>query len=271
MSSPSAAVSTLTEPAVPEAFLALANRLADTSGALIRRHFRTPLDIDDKADDSPVTAADRGAEEAMRAVIAETFPDHGIIGEEFEAVNPDAEHVWVLDPIDGTKAFITGKPSFGTLIALLKDGRPWLGVIDQPIIGERWIGAAGHGTTLNGTPAATRDIGRVDAAALYATAPEMFMGEDWPTFQRLYKRVKLPRYGADCYAYGLLASGFVDIVCEADLKLHDWAAVVPVVENAGGRVTDWTGAPLVKGADGHVLAAGGPEVHTAALRVLREG
>lgn len=137
----------------------------------------------------------------MRAMIAETFPDHGIIGEEFEAVHPDAELVWVLDPIDGTRAFITGKPSFGTLIALLKNGRPWLGVIDQPIIGERWIGAAGHGTTLNGKPVRTRDIGDLSAAALYATTPDMFVGEDVATFQRLYDRVKTPRYGADCYAY----------------------------------------------------------------------
>jgi inositol-phosphate phosphatase/L-galactose 1-phosphate phosphatase/histidinol-phosphatase len=267
MTAPTAAISTVTDPAVPAEFLALANRLADTSGAVIRQYFRTPLTIDDKADDSPVTIADRGAEEAMRAVIADTFPDHGIIGEEFPAVNPDADLVWVLDPIDGTKAFITGKPSFGTLIALLKNGLPWLGVIDQPIIGERWIGAAGYGTTLNGVAAATRDGHSVDSAALYATAPEMF-GDDLPTFQRLYNRVKLPRYGADCYAYGLLASGFVDIVCEADLKLHDWAAVVPVIENAGGVVTDWSGAPLRKGADGRVLAAGGPRMHAAALAVL---
>lgn len=271
MSSPVAAVSTLLEPAVPAEYLALANRLADASGVVVRKYFRTPLDIDDKADDSPVTIADRGAEEAMRAIIAETFPDHGIIGEEFDAVRPDAELVWVLDPIDGTQAFITGKPSFGTLIALMKNGRPWLGVIDQPIIGERWIGAAGHGTTLNGAPAATRDVADVTVAALYATTPEMFVGDDKATFQRLYDRVKTPRYGADCYAYGLLSAGFIDVVCEADLKLHDWAAVVPVVENAGGVVTDWTGAPLRKGADGHILAAGGPAIHAAALSVLQDG
>lgn len=261
-------VSSLTAPTVPDDLLTLANRLADASGALIRRYFRQPLSIDDKADASPVTVADRGAEEAMRAILAEAVPDHGIIGEEFGSDRPDAEYVWVLDPIDGTKAFITGKPSFGTLIALLKDGRPWLGVIDQPIIGERWIGAAGHGTTLNGNAVATRDAGSVAAASLYATAPEMFAGADADAFFRLRAAVKLPRYGADCYAYGLCAGGFVDLVCEADLKVYDWAAVVPVVEGAGGLVTDWSGAPLTPDSEGRVLAAGGPRVHADALRVL---
>ncbi|MCA1940198.1 MAG: histidinol-phosphatase [Caenispirillum bisanense] len=261
-------VSSLSSPAVPAELLALANRLADTSGAVIRQYFRTPVAVDDKSDASPVTIADRGAEEAIRAVLAEVVPDHGIIGEEFGRANEGAELVWVLDPIDGTKAFISGKPSFGTLIALLKDGRPWLGVIDQPITGERWIGAAGHGTTLAGKALKTRPCTDLAQATLYATAPEMFKGDDWTAFQRLYQSVKLPRYGSDCYAYGLLALGFVDLVCEADLKVYDWAAVVPVIEQAGGIVTDWQGRPLTPDSDGHVLAAGDARLHAAALERL---
>ncbi len=261
-------ISSLATPAVPAELIALANRLADTSGALIRQYFRTPVAVDDKADDSPVTIADRGAEEAMRAVLAEAVPGHGIIGEEFGRSNEGADLVWVLDPIDGTKAFISGKPSFGTLIALLKDGRPWLGIIDQPITGERWIGAAGHGTTLGGQTLATRACPDLAKATLYATAPEMFKGDDWPAFQRLYQSVKLPRYGCDCYAFGLLALGFVDLVCEADLKVYDWAAVVPVIEQAGGIVTDWQGQPLTPASDGRVLAAGDARLHAAALARL---
>lgn len=260
--------SSLSTPAVPAGYVALANRLADTSGSLIRQYFRTPVAVDDKADASPVTIADRGAEEAIRAVLEREVPDHGIIGEEFGAANEGADLVWVLDPIDGTKAFISGKPSFGTLIALLKDGRPWLGVIDQPITGERWIGAAGHGTTLAGKALNTRACPDLAHATLYATAPEMFKGEDWTAFQRLYGAVKLPRYGSDCYAYGLLALGFVDLVCEADLKVYDWAAVVPVIEQAGGIVTDWQGEPLTPRSDGRVLAAGDPALHAQALDIL---
>jgi len=250
------------------AFEALAQRLADAAGAEILKYWRQPIDVDDKADESPVTIADREAERVMRALIVQTFPDHGILGEEFGNERLDARHVWVLDPVDGTRAFITGKPSFGTLIGLWEGDRPLLGVIDQPVTRERWLGLTGGKTTLNGKPVRVRPCDDLKKAALYATGPEMFSGEDVNRFERLRKRVKLPRYGADCYAYALLATGFVDLVCEANLKPYDYAAVVPVIEAAGGIVTDWQGQPLTLKSDGRMLAAGDRRLHAQALEVL---
>ncbi|TAN53549.1 MAG: histidinol-phosphatase [Rhodospirillales bacterium] len=250
------------------AFEALAQRLADAAGAEILKYWRQPIDVDDKADESPVTIADREAERVMRALINQTFPDHGILGEEFGSERLDARHVWVLDPVDGTRAFITGKPSFGTLIGLWKDGQPLLGIIDQPVTRERWLGLAGGKTTLNGKTVRVRPCDDLKKAALYATGPEMFSGEDVNRFERLRKRVKLPRYGADCYAYALLATGFVDLVCEANLKPYDYAAVVPVIEAAGGIVSDWMGQPLTLKSEGRMLAAGDKRLHAQALEVL---
>lgn len=254
--------------AVDDATLDLAHRLADAAGAVVRRYFRTPVSVDDKSDDSPVTIADREAESVMREMVAAERPADGIVGEEHGAHAPDAEWVWVFDPIDGTKAFITGKPSFGTLIALLHRGVPVLGVIDQAITGERWVGAKGRGATLNGRPIRVRDCDSLAKAALYTTDPTMFKGGDLDAFRRLEGTVKLRRFGADCYAYGLLAAGFVDLVCEADLKLHDFAAVVPIIEEAGGRVTDWQGKAPGADTDGRILAGGDARAHAEALKVL---
>ncbi|MBF0094552.1 MAG: histidinol-phosphatase [Alphaproteobacteria bacterium] len=248
--------------------VALAHRLADASGAIIRRYFRTHVAVDDKSDASPVTIADREAERAIRDLIAAAAPDHGIIGEEWGSERADAEWVWVLDPIDGTKSFITGKPSFGTLIALAHRGRSVLGIVDQPITGERWIGGVGHPASLNGTPVRVRACPDLRDAYLYATEPEMFKGSDQDAFERLTARVKMRRYGADCYAYALLASGFVDLVCECNLKVHDHAAVSAVIEAAGGVVTAWDGAALGLSTNVCVLAAGDRRAHAAAMKAL---
>ena len=256
--------------ACPAEFVALAHRLADASGPIIRRHFRQPIAVDRKADDTPVTIADRDAEAAIRERIAAAYPAHGIIGEEHGRERDDAEFVWVLDPIDGTKSFITGKPVFGTLIALLHGGRPILGVIDQPITGERWIGAAGQVTTLNGEAVATRACADLALAALDATSPDMFEGADTHAFARLCGRVGLVRHSMDCYGFAVLATGFVDLVVEATMNLHDYAAVVPVIEGAGGIITDWQGAALNTGSDGRVLAAGDARMHDAARKVLSQ-
>jgi inositol-phosphate phosphatase/L-galactose 1-phosphate phosphatase/histidinol-phosphatase len=250
------------------AHLALASQLADASGAIIRRHFRRRLTVDEKPDHTPVTKADRAAEAAMRRLIAARFPAHGILGEEYGGVRTDAEHVWVLDPIDGTKSFISGVPLFGTLIALTHRGRPVLGVIDQPISRERWIGAQGRRTTLNGKPVKTRACRSLDAATLYATAPDMFGKRDAAAFARLRRRVALARFGADCYAYALLASGFIDLVAEADLKPYDFCALAPVIEGAGGTITDWRGKPLHLASDGRVLAAGDKRLARRARALL---
>ena len=252
-----------------DSFLALAVELADAAGAAIRPYFRQPLAVQDKPDLSPVTAADRAAEEAMRRLIAARFPQHGILGEEFGRERAEAEFVWVLDPIDGTKSFISGVPLFGTLIALAQHGRPILGIIDQPISRERWIGAAGQPSRLNGAAIRCRPCAGLAAATLFATTPDMFTGPDAAAFARLSKQVKLTRFGADCYAYGLLAAGFIDLVAEASLKPYDFSALVPIVEGAGGVATDWAGAPLGLGADGRVLVAGDRRTHAQALAVLR--
>jgi inositol-phosphate phosphatase/L-galactose 1-phosphate phosphatase/histidinol-phosphatase len=254
--------------AEPDAFLDLALRLADAAAPIIKRHFRSGAAIVDKADLSPVTIADRESEAAMRALIAKEVPDHGILGEEHGADRIDAEYVWVLDPIDGTKSFVTGKPLFGTLISLTHRGTPIIGIIDQPVLGERWVGVAGSPTRFNGQPISTRPCAALAEAWLYATTPQMFVGDDADAFQRLAASVKFPLYGADCYAYGMLAAGWTDLVCEASLKPYDWCALVPVVEGAGGRITDWEDRPLTLEPVGRVLAAGDPRLHAQALKLL---
>jgi inositol-phosphate phosphatase/L-galactose 1-phosphate phosphatase/histidinol-phosphatase len=253
-----------------DAFLALALRLADAAGAAIRPYFRQPLAVDDKPDLTPVTVADRAAEEAMRSLIERHFPTHGIIGEEFGRLREDAEFVWTLDPIDGTKSFISGVPLFGTLIALTRGKRPILGIIDQPISRERWVGVSGGPTTLSGAPVRCRNCSALAAATLFATTPDMFKEGDAAAFARVSNAVKLTRFGADCYAYGLLAAGFIDLVLEASLKPYDFCAMVPIVEGAGGVVTDWRGAKLDLASDGRVLVAGDRRAHQAALTLLGE-
>lgn len=253
-----------------DTLLAVASELADAAGAAIRPYFRRPLAVDDKPDLTPVTAADRAAELTMRRLIECRFPGHGIVGEELGRVREDAELVWVLDPIDGTKSFISGVPLFGTLIALTRNGEPILGIIDQPISGERWVGAAGRPTTLNGAAIRCRECSDVAPATLFATTPDMFHGPDAAAFARLSAAAKLTRFGADCYAYGLLASGFIDLVVEASLKPYDFCAMIPIVEGAGGIATDWRGGRLTLASDGHVLVAGDRRAHQSA-RVLLDG
>jgi len=252
----------------PARFLPLAERLADAAGAIARRHFRSRLTIDTKADNSPVTIADREAETAMRAILAEAVPEHGILGEEHGSERLDAEYVWVLDPIDGTQGFATGKPLWGVLVALTHRGRPVLGVIDHPALGERWTGAAGRPTLYNGKPAARRTCEALGQAWMYATSPHMFDAETFPRFEALRKGCLRALYGADCYAYGLLASGHVDLVVEASLKPYDFCALVPVIEGAGGIVTDWDGKPLTIASPGRVAAAGDARRHKDVIAIL---
>jgi len=253
---------------VPAELVTLAHRLADVARPIAARYFRTAVTVDDKTDLSPVTVADREAETAMRTVLAAQVPEHGVFGEEHGAVRTDADYVWVLDPIDGTKAFITGLPIFGTLIALLHRGKPVLGVIDQPILDERWFGVEGERSTFNGKPIGVRACPTLDHAYMYSTAPIMFSGAFEKRHEALTRQVKLFRWGGDCYAYGLLASGHVDLVVENSLKLYDFAALVPVIKGAGGLITDWRGNELDIESDGSVLAAGDAAIHRSALAVL---
>jgi len=250
-------------------FMDLADDMADAAGEVLSHYFRTPLRVDSKGDESPVTKADRDAEIAMRVLIEDAYPDHGILGEEFDPVNTGSEYTWVLDPIDGTKSFITGKPLFGTLVALAREGRPILGLINQPILGERWRGMDGRPSSFNGEPTRVRPCPELGSAILYATTPQMFKGADAEAFARITDRVQHALYGGDCYAYGLLASGHADLVVESSLKPFDYAALVPVVEGAGGIITDWGGEPLTLASDGRVVAAGDPAIHAQALDLLR--
>jgi myo-inositol-1(or 4)-monophosphatase len=260
-------------PAFPGDFgplVAAAEAAADGAGQILRGYFRSTLRAELKPDASPVTEADRAAEAAMRGILAAHRADWPVVGEEFGGHVPARGFCWVLDPIDGTRAFITGRPTFGTLIALLHDGRPVLGIIDQPVTGERWIGVAGQTTRFVGAlggVVGTRDCGILQNAELSCTSPDM-LGVERPRWQRLADRVRRVSWGGDCYAYGLLALGQIDIVAERDMKLWDFAALVPIVEGAGGRITDWAGRPLAADGNGTVLAAGSGALQALAVLAL---
>ncbi|MEH3117665.1 MAG: inositol monophosphatase family protein [Methylorubrum populi] len=248
-----------------EDLVAFALKLADLARPLARAHFRTPLAVEAKADASPVTRADRGIEALLRAEIRRTYPGHGILGEE-EGGDLAAEHTWVLDPIDGTKSFVAGLPLFGTLIALAEAGRPVLGVIDMPILNERWHGTGGR-AWFEGTPIRTSTRG-LPEARLFVTSPDRFKGAQAEAVAALTDAVALRRHGGDCYAYALLASGHCDLVLGAGLAVYDVFALIPVIQGAGGVISDWQGRPLTPDFDGRVVAAANPGLHRAALERL---
>ncbi|XWS54947.1 hypothetical protein CRYUN_Cryun10bG0133200 [Craigia yunnanensis] len=261
-----------------DCFVEVGNKLADAAGEVIRIYFRKKFEILDKEDLSPVTIADQAAEESMVSILLENFPSHAIYGEEkgWRCIEKSADYVWVLDPIDGTKSFITGKPVFGTLIALLKKGKPILGIIDQPVLRERWIGISGRKSTLNGQEVATRTCTELSRACLYTTSPHLFSGDAEEAFARVRDKVKVPLYGCDCYAYALLASGYVDLVIESGLRPYDFLALIPVIEGAGGVITDWNGRQLdwkassdSRATSFNLVAAGDKQIHQQTLDVLQ--
>lgn len=249
-------------------YLATAQDLVAAARPIARRYFRQRLTVEHKADASPVTVADRGIEAELRAILATRHPEHAIFGEEQGAERLGARFTWVIDPIDGTKSFVTGMPLFGTLIGLLEYGRPQLGLIDMPMLDELWIGQAGQGASLNGRPCRTSDCRDPAAATLYATSPDMFSGTELAAFERLSAQVGLRRFGGDCYAYALLAAGHIDLVAEVGLQPYDYLPLVPVIEGAGGVITGWNGEPLGLEADGRVVAAATPALHRWALETL---
>jgi len=251
-----------------ETLAAFAGELADLAAPIATRWFRHPLDITLKSDKSPVTAADRSVEAALRKAIAARYPAHGILGEEQGRERLDAPVVWVVDPIDGTRSFITGFPLWATLIAAAGDGIPQVGVIAAHALGERWVGIKGAPTTFQGQPCHARDCRTLAEARLFTTSPYYFTAEERTAFEALMPLVHTTRFNGDCYDYALLASGHIDLVVECRLEPYDFSALVPVVEGAGGVMTDWEGKPLTLESDGRVIAAATPELHTAAMRAM---
>ena len=262
-----------------DACIALLHRLADRSGEIALQHFRKQITVDAKGDNTPVTIADREAESAMREIIRLEFPDHGIIGEEHGRERADAEWLWILDPIDGTKSFINGVPLFGTLIGLWQRNstgvaQPVLGCINHPALRERWVGGAGHPTKFNGMDSNSRPCETLAKASLYYTAATLFTPSEAKPFMRVANAVKQARAGGtDCYHYAMVASGWTDIAIESGLKLHDYAAITPVLQGAGARVSDWNGIPLTLESEttvnGQVLACGDARLHHEAIYLLQ--
>ncbi|MDM0076059.1 histidinol-phosphatase [Variovorax sp. J2P1-59] len=252
----------------PDEDLRVAHALAGAAAAHSLRLFRTPLDIIAKADESPVTQADRAAEAAMREILSAERPADGIFGEEHGQERLDAERIWVLDPIDGTRSFITGSPLWGTLIALVRGGRVELGMVDMPVLGERWIGQAGIGAQRNGQPVRVRDCRTIAEARIVTTSPDIFNADDWQAFDRLSRQCAMRRFGGDCYGYAQLAGGTIDLVVETGLQPYDYLGPTGLIEAAGGVVTDWEGRPLGLEANARVVAAATPELHRQALALL---
>ncbi len=259
----------------PVDFEAFVDELANVSGTTILPFFRSALATEDKSGGGnfdPVTEADRGAEAVIRQKIRAMFPNHGVMGEEYGSERLDAEFVWVLDPIDGTKSFISGMVGWGTLIGLLRNGQPCYGMMHQPFTRERFSGDGGSAKYRGpgGERAMrTRSCAGLADAVLYTTSPRLMAAPERTLFSSVEEKVKLSRYGGDCYAYAMLAMGLVDLVIESNLQPYDITALIPIVEGAGGVITTWDGGPAQAG--GRVVAAGDARVHAAALALLQAG
>ena len=253
----------------PDAFVETAVAAADAARRITVRYFRTGLVVASKDDRSPVTAADRETEQRVKDLILARHPTHSIEGEETGGTDNDGEWRWVIDPIDGTKSFATGNPTFGTLIALLHRDRPVIGIIDHAALDERWVGITGRGTTHNGAPCATSAADAPADGSIYTTTPDMFAGASLEKFNGLSAAFRFRVFGGDCYCYGLLSSGFTEAVCEARMNPYDFMALIPVVEGAGGVITDWRGERLTSDSNGEVLATANQALHRAALAKLK--
>lgn len=257
-------------PRVQDTHLAFALALADRSRQVMTQALRERPKVELKPDSSYVTDTDKGIERELRAMIEQAYPAHGILGEEYGAQHANAEYAWVLDPIDGTAAFVAGLPVFGTLIALLHEGVPVIGVIDHLMTNDRWVGALGRPTTRNGTDVRTRSCASLSQAMLSTSNPDFFDARERPLFERLRARTQWRIYGGSCFSYGLLASGRIDISIDSSLQIHDFAPYVPILAGAGGIITDWDGAPINVQSGPRILAAGDPARHAEALALLHD-
>ena len=242
----------------------------DAARRITKKYFRSDLEVDSKQDKSPVTIADQETEMAMKKLILDAHPDHGFFGEETGNYAEGFDWRWIIDPIDGTKSFATGKPTFGTLVALLHKNTPNIGIIDHAILDERWVGVKDQPTTFNGKPCHTSQVNHLEEATLYTTTIDMFNESGFEQYNNLAANIKFRAFGGDCYCYGLLAAGFTDIVCEADLKPYDFLAIVPVIEGAGGIISDWQGNSLTLDSGDQVLATANQQLHDAALEKLNQ-
>jgi myo-inositol-1(or 4)-monophosphatase len=260
------------ESLAPAALESFFHRLAEASGRAILPYFRVGADAANKAGPNafdPVTEGDKAGERAIRALIGERFPGHAIRGEEYGLANAGAAHEWIIDPIDGTRGFICGLPTWGTLVGLMGAGRPLFGMMDQPHVGERFMGD-GRSATLHGKGGAralkTRQGRKLADALLATTSPGIITGADGEAYRRLEAHCRLARYGTDCYAYAMVAAGQIDLACETGLQAYDIMPLIPIIEGAGGVVTTWNGGPAHDG--GRILAAGSAELHTEAMALL---
>jgi histidinol phosphatase-like enzyme (inositol monophosphatase family) len=256
-------------PRYQDAHVTFATTLADRSRQIMSGALLARPAIELKPDSSYVTDTDKGIERALRTMIETQFPAHGILGEEYGAQNANAEYVWVLDPIDGTAAFVAGLPVFGTLIALLHEGVPVIGVIDHLMTNDRWIGALGRPTTRNGAVVHTRQCSSLAQAMLSASNPDFFSAQEQLLFERLRSRTQWRIYGGSCFSYGLLASGRIDVSIDSSLGIHDFAPYVPILAGAGGIITDWQGKAIDMHSGPQILAAGDPARHAEALALLQ--
>ncbi|PZP55095.1 MAG: histidinol phosphate phosphatase [Micavibrio aeruginosavorus] len=253
---------------IPSELVELAQFMADEAGKIARQYYRQDFEIISKADETPVTLADRGIEIRLREILADKRPDDGIHGEEFGVKETTSGFTWVIDPIDGTKSFTIGRPTFGTLIGLCQDEEPVLGIIDQAVSMERWIGIKGQATTFNNSIVTTRKCNALDQAIFGTGSPSQIERNDPQRFARFDKECRYTVYQGDCYFYGLMANGAIDLLVEDYLGLYDYIALVPIIEGAGGMITDWSGAKLTLASGSNLLAAGDPKLHAKALALL---
>ncbi len=242
--------------------------LADESEKIIKKYFRTSLDVDSKEDQSPVTIADKEVELKIREIIKTHYPEHGILGEEFDQTNIESEYIWVIDPIDGTRSFIAGHKDFGTLIALVYNNKPIVGIINCPMHNERWVGIINKETTMNNKVVKTSKTTVINES--YFCTSGLYLEDDHfkKSCDKIINKSKYYRLGGDCYMYGMIASGLIEIVLEDTLKTHDYMALIPVIEGAGGVVTDKYGSPVTINSDGSIVASANKSLHNQIINII---
>ena len=251
-------------------YLNFANKLADAAGITSMEYFRTSLDIDNKSDESPVTIADKNTELKLRSMIEKEYPNHGILGEEFDSINPEAEFIWVIDPIDGTKSYLAGHKDFGNLISLTQNKKPIIGIINCPAHEERWVGAKNQNSTLNKQPSRTSSVTKIEDAYFLTSGLYFIEPHLRNAVEKIKNKVRYYRYSGSCYMFGMVASGLIDFVIEDRLKVHDYMALVNVIEGSGGKVTDKFGNEITTDSRGSCIASANEKLHSELISLINE-